>query len=63
MGKLIHRADISVLGYTGNTIVSTDCPIGYTGEQCDMDIDECEDSNPCGGDKRGQCVNLEGTYQ
>ena len=40
-----------------------DCPIGWTGVECGIDINECLDSNPCGGSQRGVCHNLEGTYE
>jgi len=35
---------------------------GFSGSNCDIDIDECEISNPC-GDKAGICSNTYGSYE
>lgn len=35
---------------------------GFSGANCDIDIDECEISNPC-GDKAGICSNTYGSYE
>jgi hypothetical protein len=37
-----------------------ECPIGYTGEYCETEINECE-SNPCLNN--GQCLDRIGSYQ
>ena len=34
----------------------------FSGSNCDIDIDECEISNPC-GDKAGICSNTYGSYE
>ena len=36
------------------------CEVGYTGEDCLQDIDECEDPNFCNG---GTCNNLLGNFE
>ena len=35
---------------------------GFSGANCDIDIDECEISNPC-GDRAGMCSNTYGSYE
>ncbi|XP_076387489.1 cell polarity complex component crumbs isoform X5 [Megachile rotundata] len=48
--------------YDGVNNFTCDCSeTGYTGSDCSMDINECQDpSTDCG---HGQCENLPGTYQ
>uniref|UniRef100_A0A8R1I6E0 EGF-like domain-containing protein n=1 Tax=Caenorhabditis japonica TaxID=281687 RepID=A0A8R1I6E0_CAEJA len=36
------------------------CPIGYHGERCDKDVNECDGRNACGA--RATCKNTNGTY-
>jgi hypothetical protein len=40
-----HQADLHCDRYTQDTYVCL-CPLGWTGENCDVDVDECS-SNPC----------------
>lgn len=35
------------------------CPLGWTGHQCQTDVDECAERRPCAQD----CVNTAGSYQ
>jgi hypothetical protein len=37
------------------------CPIGFTGANCDNDINECQDANPCG--TGGMCSNIQGSFE
>ena len=36
------------------------CPMGWSGVDCDVDINECDLSNPCGN---GNCTNTRGSYR
>ena len=36
------------------------CHQGWTGDKCQLDIDECQGDNPC--KNRGICTNLRGNY-
>src|SRR3954447_7760627 len=47
---------------SGNPYTCT-CPSGWTGTNCEVDIDECAATpNPCGFDPFLDCFNLPGTY-
>lgn len=37
------------------------CPEGFTGQKCDIDINECEVPGQC--EHGGTCLNLPGSYQ
>ncbi|CAM9464932.1 unnamed protein product, partial [Chrysoparadoxa australica] len=36
------------------------CAVGFTGTNCETDIDECSSSAPC--NNGGTCVNTAGSY-
>lgn len=54
-------ASVCEKGKCVNTIGSyyCDCPVGYRGQRCETDINECL-SNPC---LNGNCLNDIGNYQ
>ena len=45
----------------GVNTYTCDCPPNYTGENCEIDVDECLDGNPC--QNGATCTNTRGSYQ
>ena len=40
---------------------SCDCESGWSGEECETDIDECEDDSIC--PQNSECINIDGGYE
>ena len=63
--SIFHLAECDLQCLNGgtpelDTCTPCSCPIGYTGNFCEEDIDECSVGDPCTGG--GECTNTMGGY-